>query len=100
MTQLSSTTNTGELIVSDAIAHPTDQTTLPPPPRWLMQFSVWFRLGFGCFLLISRLLGLTGCVSRALALNGQPLQWTDAHKTIPVVLQQAFDHLTIVPREE
>ena len=100
MTQLSSTTNTSELIVSDAISKPTEQPILPPPPHWLIRFALWFRIGFACFLLLGCLLGLTGCVGRALALNGQPLQWIDAQKTTPLVLQQAFDDLTSVPREE
>jgi hypothetical protein len=100
MTQLSSTTNTSELIVSDAISKPTEQAILPPPPHWLIRFSLWFRIGFACFLLLGCLLGLTGCVGCALALNGQPLLWTDAHQTVPVVLQQAFDDLTIAPKEE
>ncbi len=100
MTQLSSMENTSELIVSDAMSHPTDQTTLPPPPYWLMRFALWFRIGFACFLLLGCLLGLTGCVDRALALNGEPLQWADAHQTTPLVLQRAFDDLTIAPQEE
>ena len=100
MTQLSSTTNTSELIVSDAISKPTEQPILPPPPHWLMRFALWFRIGFACFLLLGCLLGLMGCVERVLALNGQPLQWTDARQTVPVVLQQAFDDLTTVPKEE
>ena len=100
MTQLSSTTNTSELIVSDAISKPTEQPILPPPPHWLIRFALWFRIGFACFLLLGCLLGLTGCAGRVLALNGQPLQWTDARQTVPVVLQQAFDDLTIAPKEE
>jgi hypothetical protein len=100
MTQLFSTKNTSELIVSDAIFKPTEQAILPPPPHWLMRFALWFRIGFACFLLLGCLLGLTGCAGRALALNGQPLQWTDAQKTTPLVLQQAFDDLTTVPKEE
>ena len=100
MTQLSSTKNTGELIVSNAISSPTEQPILPPPSYWLMRFALWFRIGFACFLLMGCLLGLNGCVSRALALNGQPLQWTDAQQTVPVVLQQAFNDLTTVPKEE
>ena len=100
MTQLSSTTNTSELIVSDAIAKPAEQLILPPPSYWLMRFALGFRIGFACFLLLGCLLGLTGCVGRALALNGQPLQWIDAQKTTPLVLQQAFDDLTSVPRDE
>jgi hypothetical protein len=50
MTQLSSTTNTGELIVSDAITHSDAQLTFLIPPRWLMRFALWFRIGFACFL--------------------------------------------------
>ncbi|MEX0268909.1 hypothetical protein AB3R30_07195 [Leptolyngbyaceae cyanobacterium UHCC 1019] len=100
MTQLSSTKNTSELIVSDAISKPTEQPILPPPPHWLVRFALWFRVGFACFLLLGSLLGLTGCVERVLALNGQPLQWADAQQTVPVLLQQAFDDLTTVPKEE
>ena len=100
MTQLSSTKNTSELIVSNAIPKPTEQPILPPPPHWLMRFAIWFRIGFACCLLLGCLLGLMGCVGRALALNGEPLQWTDAQKTLPVLLQQAFDDLTIAPKEE
>ena len=100
MTQLSSTTNTSEKPVSDAISKPTEQPILPPPPHWLMRFALWFRIGFACFLLLGCLLGLTGCVGRVLALNGQPLQWTDARQTVPLVLQQAFNDLTTAPKEE
>jgi len=92
--------NTSGLIVSDAMSNPTEQPILPPPPHWLMRFAIWFRIGFACFLLMGCLLGLNGCVSRALALNGQPLQWADAQQTTPLVLQQAFDDLTTVPRDE
>ncbi|MDX2241594.1 MAG: hypothetical protein NW224_12995 [Leptolyngbyaceae cyanobacterium bins.302] len=100
MTQLSSTKNTSELIVSDAISKLTEQPIFPPPPYWLLRFALWFRIGFACFLLLGCLLGLTGCAGRVLALNGQPLQWTDARQTTPLVLQQAFDDLTIASREE
>ena len=100
MTQLSSTTNTSELIVSDAISKPTEQPILPPPPHWLIRFALWFRIGFACFLLLGCLLGLTGCAGRVLALNGQPLQWTDTHQITPPLLQQAFDELTIAPQED
>jgi hypothetical protein len=100
MTQLSSTTNTSELIVSDAISKPIEQPILPPPPHWLIRFALWFRIGFACFLLLGCLLGLTGCADHALALNGEPLQWADAQKTVPVLLQQAFNDLTTVPKEE
>lgn len=100
MTQLSSTKNTSELMVSNAILKPIEQPILPPPPHWLIRFALWFRIGFACFLLIGCLLGLMGCASRALALNGQPLQWTDAQQTVPVLLKQAFNDLTTVPREE
>ncbi len=100
MTQLSSTTNTSELIISNAISNPKEQPILPPPPHWLMRFALWFRIGFACFLLLGCLLGLTGCAGRALALNGQPLQWTNAQTTTPLVLQQAFNDLTTVSREE
>ncbi|MEX0271436.1 hypothetical protein AB3R30_20065 [Leptolyngbyaceae cyanobacterium UHCC 1019] len=65
-----------------------------------MRFALWFRIGFACFLLLGSLLELTGCAGQVLALNGQPLQWTDAQKTTPLVLHQAFDNLTTVPKEE
>ncbi len=82
------------------MSNPTEQPILPPPPHWLMRFALWFRIGFACFLLLGCLLGLMGCASRALALNGQALQWTDAHQTVPLVLQRAFDDLTIAPQDE
>lgn len=100
MTQLSSMKNTSELIVSNAILKPIEQPILPPPPHWLIRFALWFRIGFACFLLLGCLLGLTGCAGQVLALNGQPLQWTDAHQITPPLLQQAFDELTIAPQED
>jgi hypothetical protein len=38
---------------------------LPSPPLWLRQFSRWFRLGLGLFLLLSVLLGTMGCSAKA-----------------------------------
>lgn len=100
MTRLFAGMNGSELIDGTAITPATERSALPTPPRWLMHFAMWFRIGFACFLLVGCLLGLTGCAGRGLALNGQPLQWLEAHQVAPMVLQQAFDQLTIVPREE
>lgn len=56
----------------------THKYKLAPPPIWLKRFSLWFRIGLGLFLLISSLLGLTGC-----SVDAGNIPWQRATTLIP-----------------
>lgn len=59
---------------------------LPLPPIWLKRFAWWFRIGLGLFLLISSLLGLTGC-----SVGAAGVPWQRAAALIPEpVLEQVI----------
>jgi hypothetical protein len=59
---------------------------LPLPPIWLKRFAWWFRIGLGLFLLISSLLGLTGC-----SVGAAGVPWQRAAALVPEpVLEQVI----------
>jgi len=59
---------------------------LPLPPIWLKRFAWWFRIGLGLFLLISSLLGLTGC-----SVGAADVPWQRAAALVPEpVLEQVI----------
>jgi hypothetical protein len=59
---------------------------LPLPPIWLKRFAWWFRIGLGLFLLISSLLGLTGC-----SVGTAGVSWQRAAALVPEpVLEQVI----------
>ncbi|PIG91564.1 hypothetical protein [Gloeocapsopsis sp. IPPAS B-1203] len=65
---------------------------LPLPPIWLKRFAWWFRIGLGLFLLISSLLGLTGC---SVGAGGVPWQQAAALVPEPVLEQVIAQNSTL-----
>ena len=61
-------------------------STIPAPPHWLWQVGYWFRIGFSLFLLLSVLIGVTGCSSSAAT-----VPWQKATVVVPEpVLEQVI----------
>lgn len=65
------------------------------PPLWLKQFSWWFRIGLALFLLVSSLIGLTGCST-----PNAEVPWQKASEVVPqAVLVEAITQNTSVDRK-
>jgi len=68
---------------------------LPPVPPGLMQMANWFRVGFALFVLLSSLLGLSGCGVQA------SVPWQAASRILPQsVLEQVLMEQTSIPEQE
>lgn len=71
-------------------------SSLPKPPQWLCQVSYWFRIGFSLFLLLSVLIGVVGCSSRA-----SNVPWQKATTAVPeTVLEQVIQTNTVLDMAE
>ncbi|KAM3099061.1 hypothetical protein ACKFKF_15595 [Phormidesmis sp. 146-12] len=78
----------------------TQAPPFPPVPKFWVRFALLFRVGVAIALLITTL-GLAGCTSKALALNGKPLNWTEAQRVVPQeVIQTAVQQITSTPPDQ
>jgi len=78
----------------------TQEPFFPPVPKFWIRFTLLFRVGVAIALLITTL-GLTGCTGKALALNGKPLNWSEAQRIVPQeVIQSAIQQVTSTPSDQ
>jgi hypothetical protein len=74
-------------------------TAFSDPPRWLGRVGYWFRIGFSLFLLLSVLLGMTGCSSSAATVPWQPATTVVPEVVLEQVIQAHTD-LDVAPAKE
>lgn len=78
----------------------TQEPFFPPVPKFWVRFTLLFRVGVAIALLVTTL-GLTSCTSKALALTGKPLNWSEAQKIASQeVIQSAIQQVTSTPSDQ